>query len=463
MALVVGTNCGFCLVAPTADPAGVPSWSYDNYAIAAKHVAPAGATKVIEVGWWADNPTEAANYQVGIYSHDSVNNRPKDLLASTADIAKGTTAGWKTGTISCAITAGETYWIAMVCDNTATYQSGNDATDATQKANYLTQDTPFVNPWTPDGTDTRIISVYAVYTTGGGEGGTDIYLRPGHATLEDIILRDPTQSGAGGAHSLVCAAGTFSLSGQDVTLKSGRVCPIGTGTFTLTGQDVTLTYNPGSGSHSLACEAGAFTLSGQAISFLRGLIMPAAVGAFTLTGQAVALKHGYTLACSAGSFSLSGQAVTLKAGRGVPAGAGTFTLSGQAVALKRGYTLAAGAGSFALSGQTVTLIAGHLCAAGAGAFTLTGQDVTLTYTPGAGSHSLPCATGAFVLTGEDVALRRTRIPTVVRKQQPTTMGIGDDGRGAKFKMPEQPVFPLSRHKPFKPGSLGKNPFGRNRR
>jgi len=170
MALVVGTNCGFVPVAPTEDPLGVASWLYDNYAIAAKHVAPAGATGVTEVGWWADTATGAANYQVGIYSHDSVNNRPKNLLASTADIAKGTTAGWKTGTISCAITAGDTYWIAMVCDNTATATFGNDASDGTQKADYLVQNTPFVDPWTADGTDTRILSVYAVYTTAAGGG-----------------------------------------------------------------------------------------------------------------------------------------------------------------------------------------------------------------------------------------------------------------------------------------------------
>jgi hypothetical protein len=51
MALTLGTNCGFVLAAPTADPGGDAS-VIDNAAWAMKVVAPAGAVKVTEIGWW---------------------------------------------------------------------------------------------------------------------------------------------------------------------------------------------------------------------------------------------------------------------------------------------------------------------------------------------------------------------------------------------------------------------------
>jgi len=158
--------------------------------------------------------------------------------------------------------------------------------------------------------------------------------------------------------------------------------------------------------YTLACEAGSFSLSGQDVSLKAGRKVDAGVGAFSLSGQEVALKRGYTLVASAGSFALTGQVVDLRKTAKVAADAGSFTLTGQAVALKHGYILAAGAGSFALTGQVVALKAGHICAAGTGAFVLTGQDVALRYSGAAAAYSLACEAGTFVLTGKDVALSK---------------------------------------------------------
>jgi len=119
MALVVGTNCGFVTTAPTSDPGGMKS-TRDYYATSMK-VTTTDAITITEMGWWCDNATEEANFEVGIYSHDGDNNRPLTLLKSDTTNAKGTDLGWKVVTgLDWDLSASTTYWIAFQLDNTAT-------------------------------------------------------------------------------------------------------------------------------------------------------------------------------------------------------------------------------------------------------------------------------------------------------------------------------------------------------
>jgi len=164
MALVLGTNCGFCLTRPSADPGGTAG-VFDTWASALKVTAPAGATRINEVGVWIDNATEAANMDVGIYSHDSGNNRPLTLLGS-ATIAKGTTAGWKYGSVDVNITPGTIYWVAGQVDDTATQTNGDVQTDATQKNDYKASQTSLPASWAASsGTVGRLFACYTVYST----------------------------------------------------------------------------------------------------------------------------------------------------------------------------------------------------------------------------------------------------------------------------------------------------------
>ncbi len=71
MALVLGTNCGFVTVAPTSDPTGTINDVQNTFAYASKFTSPATAIKVTEIGWYCDNATQEANFEVGIYDHDS--------------------------------------------------------------------------------------------------------------------------------------------------------------------------------------------------------------------------------------------------------------------------------------------------------------------------------------------------------------------------------------------------------
>ena len=86
MSLVVGTNCGFVTTEPTADPVGSSYITVDTYAQGGKFTSPSGNNKITKMGWWCDNATEEANFQLGIYDHDSDNDRPGNLLASSGDI-----------------------------------------------------------------------------------------------------------------------------------------------------------------------------------------------------------------------------------------------------------------------------------------------------------------------------------------------------------------------------------------
>lgn len=163
-------------------------------------------------------------------------------------------------------------------------------------------------------------------------------------------------------YAVAAGAGSFSLSGQAVGLQHGRNLAVGAGSYSLAGQDVTLTYTPAS-NPVLAVEAGEFTLSGQDVALV------ATLG---------------SLIVGTGTFALTGQDVGTYIGRNLAAGYGAFTLTGQDISLMRGLNLAVGAGSFALTGQDVTLtkLSHYAMEAGCGVFVLTGQDVALIYTPG---------------------------------------------------------------------------------
>jgi len=169
MSLVLGTNCGFVTVAPTEDPGGAAIMVVDSRASALYHTSPATAVKIVEIGWWCDNATEEANYEVGIYT-DAGNSEPEILLVGASIVnAKGTGAGWKKVTgLNITISPETNYWIAIQVDNTDTqtntdreYSGGADA--------YLSGQTELPADWgdsTATGNDLR--AYYAVWEGAGG-------------------------------------------------------------------------------------------------------------------------------------------------------------------------------------------------------------------------------------------------------------------------------------------------------
>jgi len=167
MALVLGTNCGFVTVAPVDDPE-VSGTTIDNYAYAFKVVAPSGAIKVTEIGWYSDSISEEANFEVGIYSHNAGTDFPDELIGVSRTNAKGTTKDWKKVTgLNIEITEGTTYWIAVQLDDTGTdTKTVFDAGAA--RYGYKRGQTTLTNPWG----DFRFsfnnhdVAIYAVWTVG---------------------------------------------------------------------------------------------------------------------------------------------------------------------------------------------------------------------------------------------------------------------------------------------------------
>jgi len=164
-AVVKGTTCGFVTVAPTSDPEGF-NFLMDSYARGFKDVAPAGATKVTEIGVYINAVSEETDIDLGIYSHNAGDDNPEALLGS-ATIAKGTTVGWKTTAVDIDITEGTTYWIAVQVDATASATNTDYTFDAGEKEDYKAEQTSLTNPWgVSGGTGSYLFAVYAVYTTG---------------------------------------------------------------------------------------------------------------------------------------------------------------------------------------------------------------------------------------------------------------------------------------------------------
>lgn len=167
-ALSDGTNCGFVTVAPTTDPGG-SSGGIDTYARASKFTSPVGATKITELGWYCDNATEVANFQIGLYNYDAANNRPSTQIYSSGDVAKGTGAGWKVVTgLNISISPSTVYEIAVQLDDTATLTNYNNgsSTSAYSIATKNAQ-TSLPSPWgTNDATNNTLLAAfYAVYTS----------------------------------------------------------------------------------------------------------------------------------------------------------------------------------------------------------------------------------------------------------------------------------------------------------
>lgn len=86
---------------------------------------------------------------------------------------------------------------------------------------------------------------------------------------------------------------------------------------------------PSGATYTLVCAVGTFTLTGQTVAFKAGRTLVCDYGGFTLSGQDVAFKAGRKLVCDVGTFSLSGQDARLAVGRNIAADVGLFSLTGQ--------------------------------------------------------------------------------------------------------------------------------------
>lgn len=172
MALVIGTNCGFCLSAPSADPAETGQTVDSNLAVG-KFTSPSDAATITEIGWYAANASEEANWEAALYAADGgvVPGEAGTRLQLAATNAKGTTEGWKACTgLSWTISGSTDYWLGIQLDNTATATAIDRNVAGGAGYDFIFAATAAPNPagggalTDADG----LIAIYAVYTTSGG-------------------------------------------------------------------------------------------------------------------------------------------------------------------------------------------------------------------------------------------------------------------------------------------------------
>jgi len=185
MALELGTNCGFVTEAPVDDPSAAGTGGIDTWAYDIKDTSPATAAKITEVGWYCDNATEAADFDVALYAADGevVPGEAGNLLYSDTANAKGTDAGWKKVTVDWEISANTVYWIAVRLNDTETQTnidaatSGGSGWDTRSAATELRDPFDGGDIYDPDG----MPAIYAVW-----EASVPLTLKPVSAAYINI-------------------------------------------------------------------------------------------------------------------------------------------------------------------------------------------------------------------------------------------------------------------------------------
>lgn len=189
---------------------------------------------------------------------------------------------------------------------------------------------------------------------------------------------------ASGAYSLAADDGAYTLTGQEVTLRSGRVLTADAGAYTLTGQDATLSRD-----RRLACATGTYTLSGQSASVVATRTLVASPNT-----REAATTYQYVMFAALGQVALGGSASA-----DVSAPAVTYSLQGHDTQLRLGFNMQANAGAYAISGQDAGQRFTRAIIANVGAYTLSGQAALSIIT-------MPAGAGSYTLTGQDVSFSR---------------------------------------------------------
>ncbi len=186
MGVVLGTNAGFVTEAPSANPNGLNTTGQSR-TLVVKDTSPATAAKITEIGWYCDNATEEANFEVGLYAAngDVVPGEAGTLLEFERTNAKGTDAGWKVVSVDWEIDAETDYWIGVQLDSTPSTTYNNYVGAGAAGRDYVTNQTTLTNPLDggaiadPDGA----FAIYAVWEAAAPEGtniqvNVDDVLRP---------------------------------------------------------------------------------------------------------------------------------------------------------------------------------------------------------------------------------------------------------------------------------------------
>ena len=227
-----------------------------------------------------------------------------------------------------------------------------------------------------------------------------------------------------------CLIVAYSAGGQNLTLTCEA------GSYSLTGTNVTLTHTPASQNLTLACNAGSYSLTGTNadLTVKRNYVLACEGGSYSLTGTNADITSSRTLICEPASGGAYPDIIVSGAGSSDANGTYNYVVmwsgkpsytsgdnsiwwydnkwaiinafesgnryeSTEDVATPDLVTTWTVGADGTLPVPTVTI---------ATTYVLTGSDVTLTYTQGAQSYTLTCEAGSYSLTGTNADLTVTR-------------------------------------------------------
>ena len=183
MAVVLGTSAGFVTTAPTANPVGSGVTQLQGRSVVTRDTSPATAIKITEIGWWCDDASSEANFEMGLYAADGAGGIAGTRLYVDDTNAKGTTSGWKKITVDWDISSSTAYWLAVQLDDTE--RTDIDSESSGSFKGILYTQTTLNNPY---GSYTAIAGFFAIYAVWEAAApppsGTGQYINIGDSLLQ---------------------------------------------------------------------------------------------------------------------------------------------------------------------------------------------------------------------------------------------------------------------------------------
>jgi len=102
-------------------------------------------------------------------------------------------------------------------------------------------------------------------------------------------------------YEITLDAGSYTITGHDVTLTVARQITLDAGSYTVSGLDVALTVD-----RQIALDAGAYTVTGKDATLSVSRLLELDAGAYVVTGKDAALTVARLIELDTGSYTITG-------------------------------------------------------------------------------------------------------------------------------------------------------------
>lgn len=196
----------------------------------------------------------------------------------------------------------------------------------------------------------------------------------------------------GGAFSLNCSPGSFSVTGVTSGVVSGRVVSANPGSYAVTGAAASAVAG-----RVLSANPGSYAITGNVASLLIARILSADPASYVITGLDAGLLGpgaSFILSADPGSFVIVGEDAGLSLERVINATPGSFAVTGVAAGVLADRLLSADPGSVTITGIPAGVLADRFLSVDPGSFAITGDPTGLLL-----ERLLAADPGSFAITG----------------------------------------------------------------